>query len=230
MYECICAYPSVYVKNRISDQVHLTVSQNRTNRIQWDYPKTHLVVFKSWIINIYIKINIKVCVFWICSTGNGDNGLWGGWMTINKLKIQLITNSSGFRVGLAGASLKVALTPQMHQELHWECIGTSVLMLMHPKIQMKNAKIQKYKKSTTEPGINYFNRINNWKNQTISFTSHKPNSHRSDCKWRNLGQTSAWFGLAEGKNICNNWQIHVSTWRNLGPTSFVFHLGPQLVI
>ena len=146
MYECICAYPSVYVKNRISDQVHLTVSQNRTNRIQWDYPKTHLVVFKSWIINIYIKINIKVCVFWICSTGNGDNGLWGGWMTINKLKIQLIRNSSGFRVGLAGASLKVALTPQMHQELHWECIGTSVLMLMHPKIQMKNAKIKKYKK------------------------------------------------------------------------------------
>ena len=216
MYECICAYTSVYVKNRISDQVHLTVSRNRTNRIQWDYPKTHLVVFRSWIINIYIKINIKICVFWICSTGNGDNGLWGGWMTINKLKIQLITNSSGFRVGLAGASLKVALTPQMHQELHWECIGTSVLMLMHPKIQMKNAKIQKnIAKGTTEPGINYFNRINNWKSQTISFTSHKPNSHRSDCKWRNLGQTSAWFGLAEGKNICNNWQIHVSTWRNL---------------
>ena len=138
-------------------------------------------------------------------------------MTINKLKIQLIRNSSGFRVGLAGASLKVALTPQMHQELHWECIGTSVLMLMHPKIQMKNAKIQKnIAKGTTEPGINYFNRINNWKNQTISFTSHKPNSHRSDCKWRYLGQTSAWFGLAEGKNISNNWQIHVSTyWRNL---------------
>ena len=137
----------------------------------------------------------------------------------------------GFALGLAGASLKVALTPQMHQELHWECIGTSVLMLMHPKIQMKNAKIQKnIAKGTTEPGINYFNWINNWKNQTISFTSHKPNSHRSDCKWRNLGQTSAWFGLAEGKNICNNWQIHVSTWRNLGPTSFVFHLGPQLVI
>ena len=66
----------------------------------------------------------------------------------------------------------------------------------------KNTKI--IAKGTTEPGINYFNRINNWKNETISFTSHKPNSHRSDCKWRNLGQTSAWFGLAEGKNIYNN--------------------------
>ena len=128
---------------------------------------------------------------------------------------------------------------------HHKCIrscteNASGLLFWCSCIQRYKWKMQKYKKTLPKALRNQA--LTTLTESTIgkikqSLSHHTNQTHIAvNCKWRNLGQTSARFGLAEGKNICNNWQSHVSTWRNpchhlrnLGPTSTLFQLSPQLV-